>query len=241
LALVRAAMLGQPIPPQFDARLRHREGHVVIVELHVTVLPDGLQGTAREVTEIRALQAELAAQALHDPLTGLANRNLLHEVLTLGRQSAKRSGAPLALIYLDLDDFKAVNDSYGHEAGDVVLRETARRLLSTVREADVVARVGGDEFVVVHESSGDSTNLVVRRLEQALSEPIDVGNGVLVCCVPSMGIADALTVGRDPSALIAAADAAMYRVKRARRAEWCSAGVNTAGSGVDRGPPARGD
>ena len=216
LALIAGAIDGQPLPPQFDVRLRGRDGRVVVVDLHVRWLPDGLQGSGRDVTELRILQAELAAQALHDPLTGLANRKLLHEVLAVAQHRATRAGSPLALIYLDLDHFKTVNDTYGHQAGDVVLRETARRLLASVGEAEVVARVGGDEFVVVHEPADEPTELLVGRISRLLSAPIDVGGGVALRCLPSIGTADTTTAGSDPNALLAAADAAMYRAKRAR-------------------------
>ena len=88
---------------------------------------------------------------MRDPLTGLANRRLLDELFEASLSRADRTGTPLAVAYLDLDDFKTLNDTYGHDAGDIVLCETARRLRSTVRSADLVARVGGDEFVIVHE------------------------------------------------------------------------------------------
>jgi diguanylate cyclase (GGDEF)-like protein len=109
-----------------------------------------------------------------------------------------------------------VNDTYGHDAGDIVLCETARRLLSLVRSSDVVARIGGDEFVIVYEMSSPSTDGLVQRIEHALSAPIDVTATVAVCCPASIGHVDTRTVGRDPAALVAAADAAMYDVKRAR-------------------------
>ena len=91
---------------------------------------------------------------MRDPLTGLANRRLLDELLGRAIQRAKRLGTPLSVVFLDLDTFKSVNDTYGHEAGDAVLRVTAARLQTAVRDADVVARYGGDEFIVVYEGIG---------------------------------------------------------------------------------------
>jgi diguanylate cyclase (GGDEF)-like protein len=175
----------------------------------------GLQGVGRDVTEIRSLQQRLNDLALRDPLTGLANRRLLNELLDTDLARTKRNGVPLAAAYLDLDDFKMVNDLHGHEAGDIVLCETARRLLAVVRGADIVARLGGDEFVIVYEPKDPSADNLLERLEQVLSEPIRVRIGVSVACPASIGVADTRTTGYDAAALVAAADAAMYRVKRA--------------------------
>ena len=136
-------------------------------------------GVGRDVTELRRLQESLDALALRDPLTGLANRRLFKELLDADLARTQRNGLPLAVAYLDLDDFKSVNDSHGHDAGDIVLCETARRLLAVVRGADIVARLGGDEFVIVYEPNDPSADNLVQRLEQALSEPIRVRIGVI--------------------------------------------------------------
>ncbi|MGZ6993012.1 MAG: GGDEF domain-containing protein, partial [Ilumatobacteraceae bacterium] len=119
--------------------------------------------------------------------------------------------------FLDLDDFKEINDSFGHDAGDKVLCATANRLQAVVRGADVVARVGGDEFVIVYEPNEPSADRLVERIEEALSAPIDIGNGMEVNCRASVGVADTRTVGHDSARLLAAADAAMYQMKRLRR------------------------
>jgi diguanylate cyclase (GGDEF)-like protein len=122
----------------------------------------------------------------------------------------------LAVAYLDLDDFKDINDSFGHDAGDKVLCETAQRLLMVVRGADVVARLGGDEFVIVYEPNDPSADRLVQRIEDALSSPIDIGESVEVYCPASVGVADTRTVGYDSARLLGAADAAMYQMKRLR-------------------------
>ncbi len=215
-AMVRGVVAGARMPDRHDLHLTRPDGTTVIAELQVTLLADGLLGVARDVTQVRALQAELAEMALRDPLTGLANRRLLDEVLALALSRTARSGDPLAVALLDLDGFKRVNDTHGHDAGDAVLVETARRLSAAVRDADVVARIGGDEFVIVHEAIGADVDAFVARLGDALSRPITLSSGAVVTCPASIGVVDTSTVGRDPAALLAAADSAMYRVKRSR-------------------------
>jgi diguanylate cyclase (GGDEF)-like protein/PAS domain S-box-containing protein len=214
-ALIERAFGGEDLPARSDFHLRHANGSTVIGEMQVRLFDGGLQGVGRDVTELRRLQQSLNDLALRDPLTGLANRRLLEELLDTDLARTKRNDVPLAAAYLDLDDFKMVNDLHGHEAGDIVLCETARRLSAVVRGADIVARLGGDEFVIVYEPKDPSADNLVQRLEQALSEPIRIRIGVSVTCPASIGVADTRTTGYDAAALVAAADAAMYRVKRA--------------------------
>jgi diguanylate cyclase (GGDEF)-like protein len=177
-----------------------------------------VQGVTRDVTELRRLQDRLAALALRDPLTGLANRRLLDELLDAELARTQRSEVPLAVAYIDLDGLKQVNDTYGHDAGDLVLCETARRLVELVRGADVVARLGGDEFVVVYEPKDPNSDRLVDRIDAALVEPIEISRGTTVSCPASIGTADTRIVGASATKLLAAADDAMYQVKRARRA-----------------------
>jgi diguanylate cyclase (GGDEF)-like protein/PAS domain S-box-containing protein len=214
-ALIDRAFGGEDLPARSDFHLRHANGSTVIGEMQVRLFDGGLQGVGRDVTELRRLQQSLKDLALRDPLTGLANRRLLEELLDTDLARTQRNGVPLAAAYLDLDDFKIVNDSHGHDAGDVVLCEMARRMLAVVRGADIVARLGGDEFVIVYEPKDPSSDNLVRRLEEVLSEPICVRTGIFVTCLASIGVADTSTTGYDAAALVAAADADMYRVKRA--------------------------
>ena len=214
--LIGRALRGEPVPDRYDLRFRHADGSIVIGEAQTTLIRGGLQGVSRDVTELRALQADLAALALRDPLTGLANRRLLDELLDTNLSRTDRSGTPLAVAYLDLDGFKVVNDTYGHDAGDIVLCETARRLVSTVRSADLVARIGGDEFVIIYEPNDPSSRDLLQRLERALAAPIDISDTESVFCSASIGQADTRNVERTSGALLAAADAAMYENKRAR-------------------------
>ena len=216
-ALVNRALQGDPMPERFDLKYRRADGVIRIGETQTTLLRGGLQGVGRDVTELRRLQDNMAALALRDPLTGLANRRLFQELLKADLARTQRSALPLVVAYLDLDGLKDVNDNYGHDAGDLVLCETARRLVSAVRRADIVARLGGDEFAVVHEPNDPTSLDLVDRLDRALRAPICVSPTVWVSCPASIGVADTRTSGYDAADLIAVADEAMYDVKRARQ------------------------
>jgi diguanylate cyclase (GGDEF)-like protein/PAS domain S-box-containing protein len=218
-AAVDRALDGELLPERMDFHFRHADGSTTIGEMQNTLLRDGLQGVGRDVTELRRLQADLAELALHDPLTGLANRRLFKELLEANLERARRNGQPLAVAFLDLNDFKFVNDTYGHEAGDTVLCETARRLRANVRGADNVARVGGDEFVIVYQASPEGSTHLLDRIDRALAAPIAVSADVTVECSASIGRADTNLVGYDADALLAAADTAMYEIKRTRCAQ----------------------
>ena len=171
-----------------------------------------------DVTEQRQREEELAHQASHDALTGLPNRALLTEQLRVAAAVARRTGAPLAVLTLDLDGFKEVNDEFGHSAGDRVLQHVAARLKAAVRPADTVARLGGDEFVVViHPPETARTAVAVaHRIREQLAGPSYVVGDRSVDLSASIG----LTVVQpsdisDPATLLAEADRGMYRAKRA--------------------------
>ena len=168
-------------------------------------------------TALERLRGEerMRHEAVHDPLTGLANRTLLRDRLEHALARSERAeDMATGVLFLDLDNFKQVNDAYGHAAGDAVLVELGRRLRMAVRPADTVARLGGDEFVVVCEEVDAETALTLgRRLEEAIREPLEV-EGVTHVLSASIGIA----LGRtDPDALLGDADAAVYEAKAAGR------------------------
>jgi diguanylate cyclase (GGDEF)-like protein/PAS domain S-box-containing protein len=164
---------------------------------------------ARQRTEQR-----MRHEALHDPLTGLANRTLLRDRLEHAIARSERERGATAVLFIDLDNFKAVNDSHGHAAGDAVLVESARRLHGAVRPGDTVARIGGDEFVALCEHvDEDSALAVARRLQDALRPSFTAGR-VEYQLSASIGVA--LGDG-EPDRLLGAADAASYRAKAAGR------------------------
>jgi diguanylate cyclase (GGDEF)-like protein/PAS domain S-box-containing protein len=153
-------------------------------------------------------------EALHDPLTGLANRTLLRDRLEHALARSARDGTVTGVLFVDLDDFKHVNDRFGHLAGDAVLAEIGQRLRAAVRPADTVARLGGDEFVVVCEDVDEETALALgARLEAAIRGPLEVGSAEHRLTA-SIGIA----LGHDDAdSMLAAADAAVYQAKAAGR------------------------
>jgi diguanylate cyclase (GGDEF)-like protein/hemerythrin-like metal-binding protein/PAS domain S-box-containing protein len=196
-----------------------RDGSFIDVELCARGADVGgarvVIGVVSDVSERVRAERQLRYLAFYDSLTGLPNRALFFDRLTQAVQRARRYGERFALMLLDLDGFKAVNDSHGHETGDTVLRVTAQRLLGCVRQSDTVARMGGDEITVLLNQARDPDAL--RRLAQkvvdAVGSPVDVGGGE--CRVgASVGVACFPDHGQTPDALLASADAAMYASKQ---------------------------
>ena len=180
--------------------------------------PARMVGICWDITERRAMEEQLVRQALHDRLTDLPNRALLVDRLGRALADGPRSGS-LAVLYLDIDGFKVINDSLGHEPGDTVLVELARRLEALMRPHDTVARFGGDEFVVLCvelEHPAEALH-VAERLQQGISAPIDIDGAEVVVSV-SVGIAVSSAADDTASDLLRDADAAMYRAKREGRA-----------------------
>ncbi|QTE28721.1 sensor domain-containing diguanylate cyclase [Pengzhenrongella sicca] len=175
----------------------------------------------RDVTDRREVEQRLAASealyrdlALRDALTGLANRRLLDELLTSALARTRRDGQQLVVSYLDLDGFKEINDRHGHAVGDGVLEEVGQRLHRSIRGADAIARVGGDEFVVVQECPAGQVDRLAARLGRVLDDPITIGEVALQCRASTGSVCAG--PGDDAASLVAAADAAMYLVKSAQ-------------------------
>jgi diguanylate cyclase len=171
----------------------------------------------RIVLSLKQSNAELASQALTDPLTGLANRRALITDLRRRLAQVARHPHPLQVAFIDLDGFKKINDQHGHEVGDQFLAHIARRLASHVRAGDLVARYGGDEFVVVTDAAGQDD--LQRRLHEITKGLFTSGAMRLDYPGASVGLVKAEPGETDPDELLTRADAAMYEVKKARKAQ----------------------
>jgi diguanylate cyclase (GGDEF)-like protein/PAS domain S-box-containing protein len=175
----------------------------------------GICGMMTEITARKEAEEKVRYLATHDGLTNLPNLGLAKDRLTMALGVARRHNTMVAVMFIDLDGFKAVNDTLGHEAGDRVLEKTAQRMTSCVRETDTVARVGGDEFLIV--ATGLRTQGAVVRIAEKVvrrvAEPVILDDGQRASVSASVGIALCRLCGEDSDRLIKAADAAMYRVK----------------------------
>ena len=202
-------------------RLRRSDGSTLPVSVTVGPLHSGsggVVGTVVQVEDVTALEEredELVHRALHDPLTGLPNRVLFRDRLDHALARLRREDSSLALLFLDIDGFKAVNDRFGHEEGDRVLVEAAKRLAGAVRPTDTAARFGGDEFVVLCENAGDEeAAAVAARVSERWQAPIEVATGEAITLRCSIGIAVTDSSETPPDLLLRQADAFMYRRKR---------------------------
>lgn len=184
----------------------------------------GLVSILTDITVIKELQAVYERMASQDTLTGLLSRRFFDDRLEHAIALAKRLGQTLALLYIDLDHFKPVNDNFGHDVGDAVLREIARRLRRAARDSDTVARLGGDEFAVLMESATGraGAEVLAARIIDSISQPVSAaGHECRVGTSIGIAIASAQGVARD--SLMKAADDAMYEAKRAGRGRFCVA------------------
>lgn len=201
----------------FRNRYIHKDGHNVDIQWSARWLPEHRVriGVGREITELRRVERQLEHRANHDSLTGLANRDRLRVELQSAINRATQADLNVALLYLDLDGFKFVNDRGGHDAGDHLLREVAVRLQQGIRLGDVLARVGGDEFVVVLPGcrDGDAARCVAEGLRARLAKPFNLSAGLFQLDA-SIGIACFPADGTDADTLLTRADQAMYAAKR---------------------------
>jgi diguanylate cyclase (GGDEF)-like protein/PAS domain S-box-containing protein len=216
---------GRPFVQEY--RMLNRDGRVVWIRDEALPLRDAdgsllsWHGVMTDITERKRVEEQVAFIAYHDPVTGLPNRIMFEESLDRAVTLARWRGTALAVLYMDLDDFKAVNDTLGHHAGDAFLREIADRLKGAVREADLVARQSGDEFLVLLADLADGSQegdgvarAIAARIREALEPPVVIA-GLPFWPSVSIGIALFPAAATDGHALLIEADAAMYRSKRA--------------------------
>jgi diguanylate cyclase (GGDEF)-like protein/PAS domain S-box-containing protein len=203
----------------------HKNGSQLWTDLHIAPVKNGYGKTTHfvaamnDVTALKQYESKLQRMASHDILTGLPNRALLQDRLEQAIAAAARHGTSLWVAFADLDRFKVVNDTMGHQTGDALLKIISERLQSSVRESDTVARLGGDEFVLVLPecgAAGINATDVIQRIMDAVAEPLTIhGNNYFVSC--SLGIAAYPDDGLDATTLMAHADVAMYRAKEQGR------------------------
>jgi diguanylate cyclase (GGDEF)-like protein/PAS domain S-box-containing protein len=214
LDISRNAESGKSLFKRF--KVRNRDGSFLPVEAHCLRLEDSGELVMVMRPTAGFVPAEGAEHmALHDALTGLPNRVLLLDRLTQTLARVKRHNDFAAVVFIDLDGFKPINDTYGHECGDEVLKVTAKRLQSILRSDDTAARIGGDEFVMVlgELRNGLHAGLTGTRTIKAITQPI-VWDGLTVGVSASLGISVAPTDGLDPETLLKKADEAMYVAKK---------------------------
>ncbi|MEB3166195.1 MAG: CHASE domain-containing protein [Cyanobacteriota bacterium] len=202
---------------------RHRNGQIRRHELSITAVVNGQQqithfiGMLQDITDRHAEQEQVRHQALHDTLTGLPNRSLLMDQLQRSLALERRRGGRVALLFMDLDGFKPVNDRHGHQLGDALLQAVASRLKREIRASDTLCRQGGDEFVLLVPEAGSDADLLhlAEKLRQAVAEPYaELADDIAITM--SVGIACWPEHASDAEGLLQAADAAMYAAKRRR-------------------------
>ncbi|HLY48724.1 MAG TPA: EAL domain-containing protein [Solirubrobacteraceae bacterium] len=204
-----------------ECSLRHRDGSTRHFEiLHTNLLDDeavgGIVLNGRDISERKAFEEQLERQAFHDPVTNLANRALFNERVRHALVRARREHANVAVVFLDLDDFKTINDSLGHAAGDEVLLEVGKRLATSIRAADTAARFGGDEFAILLEETAGPEEAadIAERIVESLKKPLHLdGKEILVQASLGIAMIDHASAP-DADELIRNADAAMYIAKR---------------------------
>jgi diguanylate cyclase (GGDEF)-like protein/PAS domain S-box-containing protein len=208
----------------FESRVYRRDGDIIWISENARAVHDDegrlvcYEGTVEAITERKLYEAEIHHQATHDALTGLPNRNMLHDHLQRAIQVARQKGGLTVVAFVDLDQFKFINDSLGHQVGDELLKTVAQRLQSCLRDADMVARQGGDEFVLVLQNQTGEAGIAeaMQRILAAVSRPWQAGEREFHI-TSSIGVSRYPVDGRDVETLLKHADAAMYKAKEQGR------------------------
>ena len=224
-ALSRAPAVGGLSSRYVDRRISRRDGMAVQVQVRASDLRAdptvaGRVLTLRDVTEQRQLEEQLKYQAFHDALTGLPNRLFLQDRISQQVAAARLDGATAGVLFVDLDDFKVVNDTMGHSVGDELLVATAVRLFGLIRECDTAARLGGDEFALLITNARDSAAVeaAAERVVRAFAEPLALASGAVLTTV-TVGVATTED-GTDTDELLRHADLALYAGKAAGKRQW---------------------
>ncbi|RYF57489.1 MAG: diguanylate cyclase, partial [Comamonadaceae bacterium] len=213
-AMVRATQAFSQGQPHGDLPLQRQDE---IGEL-ARSFHDMEQQIGRHMTELNTSRDAMSHLAHHDALTGLPNRRMFEQRLAQALELSRRSGRDCAVLFVDLDDFKGVNDAHGHAVGDLVLQAAARTITGAVRQADTVARLAGDEFTVLCENvdTEDAALQVAAKLKRAFDTPLVI-EGQPLRVRPSIGLSLFPRDAQDAHSLLASADAAMYRSKPGHR------------------------
>lgn len=212
--------MGKIIGETIEIEACHKDGHEFLVELSISAvqLQGGWHavGIIRDITERKRLEGEIRHLATHDALTNLPTLRLAHDRLAMALSHAHRHPSKLAVLFIDLDGFKTINDTYGHKSGDVVLKHAAAVLRSAVREDDTVARIGGDEFLIIATDLHASANaeLIAEKILIQMAQPMNLNDHKQVTIGASVGIAIYPDNGESLEELIHQADTAMYEAKK---------------------------
>jgi diguanylate cyclase (GGDEF)-like protein/PAS domain S-box-containing protein len=218
-------LINETLPTTFSYRMHRKDGHILWFETTAravrnagTGMVDELVSVSRDVTERKHAEEQIEYQAYHDALTGLPNRRLFRDRLTVALAHARRLKAPLAVMFLDLDRFKYVNDTLGHSLGDELLKAVAVRLRGSLREEDTIARMGGDEFTVLLSDlpRADDSAKIAQKILETVAQPMRV-EGHELFITTSIGVALFPSDGDTAEVLLKNADHAMYRAKDAGR------------------------
>ncbi|WP_010094954.1 diguanylate cyclase domain-containing protein [Ornithinibacillus scapharcae] len=210
-----------PEPQTIVGGILRKDGYMIYAEIKIIPIgskekPD-LQIVIRDVTEKKQYESKLEYLAYHDPLTGFKNRRLFTETVTESMKKAEVNEEKIAILYIDIDKFKSINDTYGHDAGDSLLVQFSKRLKSSVREQDELCRVGGDEFLVLLSGIKERNEIdrITDRIHRAFQEPYKLGDKLLKV-TSSIGVSIYPRHGNDTRTLIYHADQALYRAKERR-------------------------